>query len=159
MKKIKRTDLVIIAVLLAAIIGITLIILSGRSGRSTSAEQIDADNAITAEDYNGKRIGIKTGSSFEEISFDKFPDSEYFYFDNYSDMTTALKSKKINGFLTDDSALTGENGTLNIVTLDYNAPFSYFADNKIKGYAIELVTVFARMKKRSETKHYNKAII
>ena len=220
MKKIRRTDFIIIAVLLAAVIGITLTVMSGTdSGKSkTSADPAGASKILTAEDCNGRKIGIKTGSSFESITFEKFPDSEYLYIENYSDMATALKSGKIDGFLTDepvarmmsaeqsgigylkeniigddyhfcfpkgtersnrtrtefdtllselresgeldkmkdkwlgsdekaktldDTKLTGENGTVNVVTLDDNVPFSYIADNKLKGYAIELITRFA----------------
>ena len=66
------------------------------------AEDMHGTGQPAASFFNGKRIGILTGSNYEGITFEHFPDSEYFYFDNISDLTTALLSNKIDGFLTDE---------------------------------------------------------
>ena len=108
MKKLRRTDFVILAVILALIIGITLIVMSGGGGKGgkTSAEPTEtAPKTLTVADYNGKRMGILTGSSLEPITFDKFPDSEYIYFDVAADLVTALQNNKIDGFLEDEPVL------------------------------------------------------
>ena len=44
----------------------------------------------------------------------------------------------------DFSGLTGENGTLKIVTVSTNVPFSMVAEGELTGYSIELVTEFCR---------------
>ena len=180
-----------------------------------------AENAAVTDYmvFNGKRMGIKTGSSFEPVTLERFPDCEYFYFDNNTDLVTALQNNKIDSFLTDkpvaamihneqsdvdyikkniidddyhicfakgtersqtlrtqfnemladlkasgeldklkekwlnsdeaaktidSSGLTGENGTIIVTALSDNPPFSYFADNTLKGYSIELSILFAR---------------
>lgn len=52
--------------------------------------------------FNGKCIGIRTGSSFEKLTFKFFPNSQYVYFDNDSDLIQALSANKIDGFLDDE---------------------------------------------------------
>lgn len=42
------------------------------------------------EDYNGKRIGVLTGTLMEDAATTYFPDSEYFYFNSYQDCNAAL---------------------------------------------------------------------
>ena len=49
-----------------------------------------------------KRLGIRTGTSFEQLSFEYFPDKEYYYYDTDGDLLTALISNKIDGFLEDE---------------------------------------------------------
>ena len=55
--------------------------------------------------YNGKRIGVLTGTLMEGIAKEAFPDSEYLYLNNYPDCITALLSKKIDAFLGDEPGL------------------------------------------------------
>lgn len=55
--------------------------------------------------YNGKRIGVLTGTLMEGIAKETFPDSEYLYFNNYPDCITALLSNKIDAFLGDEPGL------------------------------------------------------
>ena len=101
-KKLKKTDYVIIAVLAALIACAAAWIVLGRekSGGTVSADE--PEKTVSYEDYNGKRIGIITGSSFEQIAKNKFPDSECFYFNNYTDMAAALAQNKIDCFLGDE---------------------------------------------------------
>lgn len=213
--KLKRADFVIIAVLLAAVIAIPLIMMikDKTSANSSSSE------TMTATDYIGKRIGIRTGSSFEEKTFKLFPDSEYSYYDTNSDLIIALQNNKIDAFLVDEpearmihneqndvnflsevletddysfafqkdtaqgdklrgefdaflaklkesgeldkmktkwtgvdesaktfdeTPLSGENGTLKVAGSADNMPFVYVRDNRPVGYAVELITRFAR---------------
>ena len=188
-----------------------------------SEDLADAAPALQGEpsytEFNGRCLGIRTGSNFESITLKYFPDSEYSYFDSDSDLLVALKSNKIDAFLDDEpvaamihqeqkdtafikkpivgddycfgfqkdtkrsnklrnefneilaelrssgeldkmkdkwingtesektfdgTGLTGENGKLTVVVVPDNVPFSYTANNELVGYAIELVTIFAR---------------
>ena len=170
-------------------------------------------------DYNGKRIGVLTGTLMEGIAKETFPDSEYLYLNSYPDCITALLSNKIDAFLGDEpglktihaeqpevdyikdrithqeysfafrkddpesaalcaelnaflakchadgtiqelediwfgvdeerkvvdmSDLTGENGTVRVITTSTDMPFSYIKDNRNVGYDIDLVVRFCR---------------
>ena len=183
-------------------------------------------------EFNGKRIGIKTGSSFESITLENFPDSEFYYYETESDLVQALGANKIDAFLDDepvaamlhaerpnfdylkkvivdddyyfgfkkgtersekvraefneylaglkangeldelkakwiagdessktldDSGLTGENGELKVTVIADGPPFSYTSNNKLQGYAIELMTMFAR--KYGYSIHYEQSTV
>ncbi|MBQ9605374.1 MAG: ABC transporter permease subunit [Firmicutes bacterium] len=75
--------------------------------RAADIAGMDNGNESTAktvkwQDYNGKKIGIMTGSSFEKPTFKNFPDSEYSYYNNYSDMNIALNQGLIDGYIGDE---------------------------------------------------------
>lgn len=170
-------------------------------------------------DYDGKRIGVLTGTLMEDIASENFPNSEYLYFNSYPDLSTALLAGKIDAFLSDEpnikmihyeqpeldyirdkithqdvsfafrkddekeaalceefndflneirtngtleeideiwmgtdeekkqvdmSDLTGENGTVKVVTTATDMPWSYIKDGKIVGYDIDIVVRFCR---------------
>ena len=184
-----------------------------------------AGMAVTAEaeaswrEYNGKRVGVLTGTLMEDAAKTYFPDSEYFYFNSYPDCNAALLAGKIDAYLGDEpglktihaeqpeidyihdritnqeysfafrkddpesaalcaelneflariredgtlreiddiwfgvdedrkvvdlSDLTGENGTIRVVTTSTDMPFSYIKDGKNVGYDIDLVARFCR---------------
>ena len=167
--------------------------------------------------YNGKRIGVLTGTLLEDVAKEFFPDSEYVYIDSYPDCGAALLSGKIDAFLADEpnvktmhfeepdidyihdrireqdvsfafrkndpeseklceefnvylakirtngvlqlmddiwmgvdeyrktvdmSGLTGENGTIRVVTTATDMPWSYIKDGKNAGYDIDLLAHF-----------------
>ena len=112
----------IIAVILTlAVIGTVFLLLpeNTETDETKISADTDGDGEITYRDYNGKRIGIKTGSSFEPITFEYFPDSEYVYFDTTSDLVTALKNNKIDAFLEDEPVMrmvTVENDDLDYIS-------------------------------------------
>lgn len=171
------------------------------------------------QDYDGKRIGVLTGTLMEDAAKKYFPNSEYLYFNSYPDCNAALLSGKIDAYLGDEpglksihaeqpkidyikdritnqeysfafrkndeesaklceelnvflakchedgtmqelddiwfgvdeerkvvdmSDLTGENGTIRVVTTSTDMPFSYIKDGKNVGYDIDLVVRFCR---------------
>ena len=174
---------------------------------------------VTYEDYNGKQIGIATGTNLEAESFKYFPNSEYLYFDGYPGLSTALDNGGIDAFLGDEpalksihaqqpqidyikerltnnyysfafrkddprekelrdqfneflreikadgtyaeidatwfgtdeskkvvdmSGLTGENGTIHVVTTSTDEPFSYIKEGQHMGYDIDVAVRFCR---------------
>ena len=176
-------------------------------------------SAVHWQDYNGKRIGILTGTLMEQVAKDNLPDSQYFYYNSYPDCITALLTGKIDGFLGDEpalksiraeqpeigyvperivtnqysfafrkgdpksaalcqevndflaqcradgtlqeiddvwfgadesrklvdmSGLTGENGTIRVITTSTDMPFSYIKDGLHVGYDIDVVVRFCR---------------
>ena len=75
-KRFTRVDLIIVVTLLL-IIG--LLVWMGRKDVSPNTIISNDKKTVSYEDYNGKKIGILTGTNMEKESFDHFPDSEYFY--------------------------------------------------------------------------------
>ena len=57
------------------------------------------------QDYNGKRIGVLTGSLMMDVADEYFPDSEHLIFNNYPDCITALRAGKIDAYLADEPSL------------------------------------------------------
>ena len=56
----------------------------------------------TKEDLNNKNIGVTTGSEYDTIVKKNIKDAKVLYYNSYSDQISALKSGKIDGFLTDE---------------------------------------------------------
>lgn len=218
MNRAKRTDLITIVVLCAAVLAIAIHALLANGAQQTSDDSRPASE-VTYEDYNGKKIGIVTGTNLEAESFKYFPDSEYLYYDGYPGLGTALQNGTIDAFLCDEpaaksmhaeqpqidyikqrltnnhysfafrksdekekelceqfnaflrkikedgtydeidatwfgadeskktvdmSGLTGENGTIHVVTTSTDEPFSYIKDGQHVGYDIDVAVRFCR---------------
>ena len=101
--KLKRTDKIIIGVLIAAIALIAVVsAISGRRGNVTADRSEDLTGetkTVRVSDFNGKRAGITTGSIHDSVIRNVLPQSPIFEYSNYTDLTTALKSGKIDYFL------------------------------------------------------------
>lgn len=218
MNTAKRTDRIIIVVLAALVVAIAARLFLG-GGSVARAPVADAPSQVSYTDYNGKKIGILTGTNMEAETFKYFPDSEYLYFDGYPNMNTALENHVIDAYLADEpamksihaqqpqidyikqrlthneysfafrkddpdekklrdqfneflrglkadgtyaeidatwfgndeskkvvdmSGLTGENGTIHVVTTATDEPFSYIKDGKNVGYDIDVAVRFCR---------------
>ena len=104
MSKLKKADFYIIVILLLLITGIVLFTVDRiNSGSNTvSVSTGSPEKEVKYTDYNGKKVGIVTGSNFEEPSFRLFPDSEYFYYNNITDLLEALQEEKIDCCLCDE---------------------------------------------------------
>ena len=187
-------------------------------GGAAQAGEASADSPAYLS-YNGKRLGVLTGTLMEGIAAEVFPDSEHFFLNSYPDCIAALQANKIDAFLGDEpglktihaeqpgidfireritsqeysfafrkndpdsaalceelnaflakcstdgtiqelediwfgvdedrktvdmSDLTGENGTIRVVTTSSDLPFSYIKDGGNVGYDIDLVVRFCR---------------
>ena len=62
----------------------------------------DLKEINTLKDLNNKNIGIITGSEYDSISKEKLDNPNLFYYNSYSDQIAALKSGKLDAFLTDE---------------------------------------------------------
>lgn len=214
MKKAKKTDIIIICVLAALLLAAAASALLPAIREEAAVAKVES-----YEYFNGKKIGILTGTNMEQESFKYFPDSEYFYFDGYPNMNIALLNGNIDAYLGDEpalksihaaepaidylherltnnrysfafrkndpaekallvefnsflakikadgtydeidriwfgtdeskktvdmSGLTGENGTIHVVTTPTDEPFSYIKDGKNVGYDIDVAVRFCR---------------
>lgn len=100
MNRAKKTDIIIICVLAA------LLIIALAASLLPAVREGAAGTAVTDYGYfNGKKIGVLTGTNMEQESFTYFPDSEYLYFDGYPNMNIALLNGKIDAYLGDEPAL------------------------------------------------------
>lgn len=59
----------------------------------------------TAQDLNGKRIGVQTGTTFDAIVKEALPEAQISYFNAYSDMVAAIEANKIDAFPGDEPVL------------------------------------------------------
>lgn len=71
-----------------------VVVLSGCGAKLISISSID--------DLNGRKVGIFTGSEYDSILEKNLKDAVPSYYNSYSDQISALKSGKIDGFLTDE---------------------------------------------------------
>ncbi|MBQ3295331.1 MAG: transporter substrate-binding domain-containing protein [Erysipelotrichaceae bacterium] len=65
----------------------------------------NSQSFTTIEELNNRRIGIKQGTIYDGLTKRLFPDAEYFYYNNNTDLTAALKGHKIDGFVADDAII------------------------------------------------------
>lgn len=212
----KKTVQKWICVLLAIFLMVPLVSYMGAAA-AASGDGANADAAW--KKYDGKRIGVLTGTLMEDAAKTYFPDSEYFYYNSYPDCNAALLAGKIDAYLGDEpglktihaekpeidyihdritnqdyafafqkdnersavickelneflakiradgtmqemddiwmgideekkvvdmSDLTGENGTIRVITTSTDMPWSYIKDGKNVGYDIDLVVRFCR---------------
>ncbi len=217
-QRIRRTDRITVAVLLLIIAAVAVSAFSKRNEEAVSASS-PARPEVGYADYNGKKIGVLSGTNMEAESEKYFPDSEYFYYDGYPNLNAALLAGKIDAYLGDEPALksihageprisylkerltenrysfafrkddpdekalceefnaflqklkedgtyeeidriwfgteedkktvdldglTGENGTIHVVTTATDEPFSYIKDGKNVGYDIDVAARFCR---------------
>ncbi len=103
-KSNKKVDIIII-IAIAMIVAAALIALVFMPIVKSNDKSPAVTHNAGAADYNGKIIGILTGSSFEPITLEKFPDSEYLYFNTYSDLNLALLEERIDGYVADEPTL------------------------------------------------------
>lgn len=71
-----------------------------------------AGKYTSAEEMRDKRIGVLTGTCFDEVAKEQFPDAQLLYYNSQPDMLTALTSGKIDAYLYDEPVIIymmGEN--------------------------------------------------
>ena len=71
-----------------------IILLSGCSSKKVIVNNI--------EDLKNEKVGVFTGSEYDQILEEKIPDAKSTYYNSYNDEISALKSGKIAAFLTDE---------------------------------------------------------
>ena len=91
-----KTDIIIVIVLVLAAAAVILASSAHKKQDSKALSAAQNGTAMTPADYNGRKIGILTGSAFEKLTEEHFPDSEYSYYNNVSDMAEALGKGKID---------------------------------------------------------------
>lgn len=217
-QRIRRTNLITIIVLFMLV---AVIVLAGLWDQGQTDQKEQSAEEVSYQDYDGKKIGVLTGTNMEAESEKYFPNSEHLFFDGYPNLNAALLGGKIDAYLGDEPALksihaeepkidyikerltnnrysfafrkddaaekelcdqfnaflkklkedgtyeeidqiwfgaddekkvvdltdlTGENGTIHIITTSTDEPFSYIKDGKNVGYDIDVAARFCREK-------------
>ena len=102
-------------------------------------------------------MGIHTGSIFEQLSFEYFPDSEYLYYETTSDLIAALVNDKIDCFIMDEPVgkmIQSSNNQvmcLKDIIVDDDYSFAFQKDDpQAEKYLSEFNTFLTKLKKDGE---------
>jgi len=87
--KIKR-----LAICLLAVLCMTLAACGSKNNEQAKIQSI--------EDVNGKPMGCMSGSIFDKLIEEQFPDSSITYYNSRSDLLLGLKSGKVDGYICDE---------------------------------------------------------
>lgn len=122
--KAKRTDIIVLLVILI------IVLFCGISSFIRNSSNISAKNPTQkVEDYNGKTLGTFSGSQFEAVTAEKFPDSPLVYYSGVPELYAALETNKIDGFVMSEVTLRlmGRQG-INVTWLPevLNTRYRYF---------------------------------
>ena len=60
------------------------------------------DISTALREYNGKRIGVQTGTSFDKMVTEKLPDAKVEYYNTKADLVAALTGYKVEAFTVDE---------------------------------------------------------
>lgn len=63
-------------------------------GRTAAGDKLDA--------LNGKRLGVATGSVFDQVALERLPDAQISYFNTQPDIVAALLAGKVDAMITDE---------------------------------------------------------
>lgn len=188
---------------------LAILILTGCAKADSGSQYI-----TSYEEINGKKTGCMSGSIFDALLKENFPDSEIVYYNSRSELLLGIKTNKIVTYIADEPVammavaqnndityldksvgevnygmcfsksvlnvrdefnqylqslkqsgkldaliekwicvdgtskkkeeykLTGENGTLRVVTTPDAAPFSFQSEGSFQGFEVELLTLF-----------------
>ena len=93
--------------LLSMISGMLLGCSSGESKQFQTQENFDqAKTQLTLADFDTATIGILSGSSFDPLTKERFPNAERQYYSLVPDMILAVEQGKIDGYLSETTYLT-----------------------------------------------------
>ena len=101
-RRFTKADRIILIVLAAALL---LAVLLQNLGARKKTGQQDPAHTVTWQDYQGRKIGVLSGTNMEEAAKKFFPQSEYFYYKGYPDMNAALEAGIIDAYLVDEPAI------------------------------------------------------
>lgn len=63
-------------------------------------DQVAAEGEL--DGLNGKRLGVATGSVFDQVALERLPDAQVSYFNAQPDIVTALLAGKVDAMITDE---------------------------------------------------------
>ena len=111
------------------------------SGISDGYDQLPAGKYRVVNELDGKKIGVQTGTNFDDMVKGKLPNADVLYFNTKADMVGALQTGKIEAFAIDEPVVQLEmqqNSDLTYIP-DYldTYDFAYVFPNNDKGEKIK----------------------
>ena len=76
--------------------------------RSVKDQNAAAAAGASLDDLDGKRIGVQTGTNFDEMVQNRLPNAQVMYFNNKADLINALMTDKIDGYVIDEPVIVLE---------------------------------------------------
>ena len=115
-------------------------------------------NIENKEDLNNKNIGVYTGSEYDVIANKNIKNVNIMYYNSYSDQISALKSGKIDGFLTDEplaKEIIKSNSNLKILSDKLTEDSYAFAINPSKKeLQVDINRIIIQMKKDGKLEEF-----
>ena len=116
-------------------------------------------NTINSKkDLENKKVGVYTGSEYDTIAKENIKNVEILYYNSYSDQISALKSGKIDAFLTDEplaKEILKSNKQLKILDEKLTEDSYAFAINPAKKELQEKINIeLAKMKKNGKLQEF-----
>ena len=122
------------------------------------SSKLNLINAI--DDLNNKNIGVYTGSEYDIIAKKNIQNVNVLYYNSYSDQISALKSGKVDGFLTDEplaKQIIKENNNLKILDEKLTEDSYAFAISPSKqGLQKEINQILDKMKQNGKLQSLEK---
>lgn len=102
-KNTKKTDVIIIIVLVLIVAAVGLSLLCNRGKTESTGQAL----YTSLDDFKDARIGVLTGSIQDAMREEMYPDARTFYYNNITDLITALVQNKIDGAFMETSVMPG----------------------------------------------------
>lgn len=118
----------------------------------------ELDSINTLNDLENKTVGVYTGSEYDSILNKYISSTSVSYYNSYSDQISALKSGKIDGFLTDEplaKEIVKENNELKILEEKLTEDsYAYAINPKKANLQQEINEVILEMKENGKLKEF-----
>jgi len=158
-KNTKHIDAVIILVLIAICILIGFSVYNSLSDDEEAVSEVSKYENIEdtpLDDYANKRIGVMTGSLYENLVQERFPEAPLSLFNNQPDMSAALSGNKIDIFfipeLTAKAFVKADNSLtyLNETFAQLNYAYAFPKDNSGFKLCDEMNSFLSELRKSGE---------
>ncbi len=99
--KTKKIDIIIILVIIAITAAVILSVIM--SSAAEGQQEQEENSEISLYDFNGKSIGVRTGTNHDLMTLEKLPDATFAYFNDYPFAIEAVKDGKLDAFVADNA--------------------------------------------------------
>ena len=142
-----------VTLLVAILTSLTFLLPIFASAAATGNKEDSSENYLSLDYYNNSKIGIMTGTIFDDMAKKTFDNPQILYFNTNSDMIEALNSNRIDAFIADEPvfrSIKSQNNDL-IALDDYlsddNYGFFFSKNEESKKLCDELSTYITELKK------------
>ena len=94
----RKVDLIIVIILVLIILAVILLIAPSARHKN---DPVSDTAVLTVEDFNGKDIGVETGTHYGSIVKKRLPNARVFFFDHFYDLVPSLKNGQMDAICSD----------------------------------------------------------